>query len=95
MTNCVRIVRNFRHFFFGMSKDVTVVMVVAFEVCSFASDFELGVNELADLPTHTSILLTTIDHFLTWCKLNVYIMTHTKEKPFTSHETNSYFPQNW
>ena len=70
--------------------------VPKFKVRVFVSNFEfwIGVNEYSsrhfnsNFALHRPILLS-IDHS-SRCKLKVYIITHTKEKPST---TNRYFSQ--
>ena len=49
-------------------------------------------NKSRNIPTQILLtILLSIDHS-SRCKLKVYVITHTKEKPST---TNGYFLQNW
>ena len=74
--------------FFGMSSDVQ-----EFKVRIFANDFEfwIGVNEYKYKTFQIKFCSPYCYHLITFL-LKVYIITHTKEKPFM---TNWYFLENW
>ena len=79
----IEIVKSFRLFVIEMSFDTP-----AFKVLAFASDLEsCDWGELLLVDIQTEILLTmmgSIDHF-SKCKLGVYVIAHTKEKPYTAN----------
>ena len=80
-------VRNLRRVFFDMNSDVP-----AFKVRVFKWLWILNEILVVDIPTQILLtILLAIDHSPR-CKLKVYIITHTKEKPST---TNWLFVRQW
>ena len=84
-------VRNFTLFFFRMISDVPAFKVRVFCKRLWILNFSKLIL-VVDIPTQSLLtILISIDHS-SRCKLKVYIVIHTKDKPYT---TNLYFSQNW
>ena len=82
-------IRNFRRCFFCMSSDVLAFKVPHFYKWLWISNWSKWIL-VVDIPTQILLtILLFIDHS-SWCKLKVYKIIHTKEKPCT---TNLYFSQ--